>query len=990
MSSPQPLTLEEKIDRLAPEVDTAFREELHRLLRTLHDARDPIGVLLSMSRVSLLLLRAVFERAGHPPPSENLYDCIVRAARGDGTQKIQGLRLLPDEIASYLHTLRTLSNKPDHAAEQIHLLGADADNALNTFLRVLQWFYCEYDHGPHLSSIYSRTTEPTVEAYAHYFQDCVDRWSEARYALDTHFVHLTLLRDQGEETQGPRWQSGPEQFHDLGEVLAKVEEPALVLLGSPGAGKSTLLRHFQLDSARTVLGAGGEFSQAALTFFIQLNDYQPARPGEPLPLPLDWLAARWAARVSDLPPLETVLRQQRLTLLLDALNEIPVAGSEPVHLWRTFVRELVHDYPGNRVVFSCRSLDYSATLSSRELRVPQVRIEPLSDPQVQEFLTHYCPEHGAILWQKLQGTPQLALFRSPYYLILLIEQSTTSDIPVGRAALFTGFVRRALQRELEAEHPLLQADALLHVDDVTRLTQGLWSTSYELPESGPLLPRLSSLAWQMQGRGLGDEAGQVRIRYDEAVTLLDHPRAEDILRAGVALLVLERDLRRDRVLYRHQLLQEYFAARYLAQAPQPELVHQEWRAKRVVPSLQSTLQEIADADPLPPLLSTGWEETMVLAAAMAGDPERFVKALMAHNLALAGRCAAQPDVTISAALREQLRQALVQHTQDRVADLRARIAAGLTLGELGDSRFEWQQGPHGAYLMPPLVEIPSGTYIIGSDEGLFANEAPMYPVTLAPFALGQFPVTNAEWARFMQAGGYDEERWWDTTEAQAWRRGEGTAEALKQEWRDFRKQLQDNFDTIRQMHREGRITSKQADDWEAIARMSDDDFKALLSASCPEGRQTQPMFWTDEAFNNPAQPVVGICWYEAQAYCAWLRAQTGQPFRLPTEAEWEAAARGLPRRRFAFWKGPQPRRYAFGEKFDAARCNTFETHIRRTTPVGVFPGGTTPEGLVDMTGNVWEWTSSVYRDYPYDAADGREDHHAPSTRRVVRGGSWRL
>ena len=96
-----------------------------------------------------------------------------------------------------------------------------------------------------------------------------------------------------------------------------------------------------------------------------------------------------------------------------------------------------------------------------------------------------------------------------------------------------------------------------------------------------------------------------------------------------------------------------------------------------------------------------------------------------------------------------------------------------------------------------------------------------------------------------------------------------------------------------------------------------------------------------------------------------------------TEAEWEAAARGLP-----------GRRYAFGDNFDPAYCNTFETHIRSTTPVGVFPGGETPEGLVDMTGNIWDWTSSYYMDYPYNAADGREEPVSPGARRVVRGGSW--
>ena len=119
-----------------------------------------------------------------------------------------------------------------------------------------------------------------------------------------------------------------------------------------------------------------------------------------------------------------------------------------MQLWKDFLRQLERDFPGNRVVFSCRHLDYSVTLSSKDLPVPQVRIEPLSDAQVQEFLTLYCPEHSATLWQNLQGTPQLDLLRSPYYLKLLVAQ-TTAEIPAGRAALFTGFVRQALRREVE-------------------------------------------------------------------------------------------------------------------------------------------------------------------------------------------------------------------------------------------------------------------------------------------------------------------------------------------------------------------------------------------------------------------------------------------------------------------------------------------------------------------------------------------------------------
>jgi hypothetical protein len=118
-------------------------------------------------------------------------------------------------MVDYLTPLRRLSNQVHNGTEEMAFTEDHAEHALDTFLLVLQWFYCDYAHGPRLPSLYGRPTEPAVEAYARCCQDCVTRWSEARYALDTHFVHLTLLRDQGEETQGPRWQSGPERFHDL-------------------------------------------------------------------------------------------------------------------------------------------------------------------------------------------------------------------------------------------------------------------------------------------------------------------------------------------------------------------------------------------------------------------------------------------------------------------------------------------------------------------------------------------------------------------------------------------------------------------------------------------------------------------------------------------------------------------------------------------------------------------------------------------------------
>jgi formylglycine-generating enzyme required for sulfatase activity len=123
-------------------------------------------------------------------------------------------------------------------------------------------------------------------------------------------------------------------------------------------------------------------------------------------------------------------------------------------------------------------------------------------------------------------------------------------------------------------------------------------------------------------------------------------------------------------------------------------------------------------------------------------------------------------------------------------------------------------------------------------------------------------------------------------------------------------------------------------------------------------------------------PVVNVSWYDAAAYCRWLMGVTGKPYRLPTEAEWEKGARG-----------PDGRIYPWGDRWDPARCNTKESGIEDTTPAGAYPQGASPYGLLDMAGNVWEWTSSLYKDYPYRADDGRENPDSAESR-VLRGSSW--
>lgn len=123
-----------------------------------------------------------------------------------------------------------------------------------------------------------------------------------------------------------------------------------------------------------------------------------------------------------------------------------------------------------------------------------------------------------------------------------------------------------------------------------------------------------------------------------------------------------------------------------------------------------------------------------------------------------------------------------------------------------------------------------------------------------------------------------------------------------------------------------------------------------------------------------SHPVVNITWYDALAYCAWLSKMTGKNISLPSEAEWEKAARG----------DKDKRGYPWGDEFDASRCNTRELGLGDTSPVGIFLEGASPYGVLDMSGNVWEWTRSLYSPYPYRQDDGREKFMSEAEYQKIR------
>ncbi|MBA3945512.1 MAG: SUMF1/EgtB/PvdO family nonheme iron enzyme [Herpetosiphonaceae bacterium] len=446
---------------------------------------------------------------------------------------------------------------------------------------------------------------------------------------------------------------------------------------------------------------------------------------------------------------------------------------------------------------------------------------------------------------------------------------------------------------------------------------------------------LAAVAYTMHQRG---EDGQLVSRDELIAMVADHLHhqsdARDAARSFVDELPVHIGLlderEPDRFAFSHLSFQEFLAARHVAETDR-------W-------------SELLDhySDPR-------WREVILLCAGHLSRERcwRFLGQLIdrgstpsEHAVALELATAALVELERfkgQGPLADRLRAdalAIVE-APDPAVTARARVTGGIVLARVGDPR-------PGVYTLPPsMIEVGGGAFVIGltaqevarlpkDEQEYFGGAVNEQPVTVRSFALARYPVTNAQFKLFMEDHGYDPDApWWERA-GRAWRQRDDAADPRLQVWQQRR-------------------------------------------------RKDQPEFWEDQRFGSarPNHPVVGISWYEAQAFCRWLTQQrrynpNGIVYRLPTEAEWEWAARG-PERRMYPWGREEP---------EGDRANYGQTSSG-TTAVGCFPGGATPEGVLDLAGNVWEWTCSVYGSYPYDPGDGREQPTEIAQKHfTLRGGSW--
>ncbi len=246
--------------------------------------------------------------------------------------------------------------------------------------------------------------------------------------------------------------------------------------------------------------------------------------------------------------------------------------------------------------------------------------------------------------------------------------------------------------------------------------------------------------------------------------------------------------------------------------------------------------------------------------------------------------------------------------------------------------------------LPGDVAVPGGTYLLGAPREYpftLDNEQWEYPVELAPFRIARAPVTQAELAAFTDDGGYRRRELWSDA---GWRWREETGAEHPVYWR------------------RAAGTAREGEGWE---RRVFDRWGPL----------------------EPHRPALHVSWFEAEAWCRWA----GR--RLPSEAEWEAAATGAPPKAYlpwgGGWGGPSARGESGGE---GARANVDWGGLAAggAVDVAALPAGDAPSGCRQMIGNVWEWTASDFRPYPGFSPGPYREYSEPwfSGHKVLRGGCW--
>ncbi|MBN1218750.1 MAG: SUMF1/EgtB/PvdO family nonheme iron enzyme [Anaerolineae bacterium] len=834
-------------------------------------------------------------------------------------QALLGSGVLPDAqieaTLAALHNRRDILIKQGHQAQAVvksqvtgDVLAANARKTTYIINVTAEAFWQQYS-----AVLAELSTADLQQATKVYLTQLVDRYQyldfkgmgvSDRVPLRMPLLEMYVpLKARIEMPEGDTWshqlrlagrQVSQEEAEAMGQRLSEPQplvtllgqHDGLIILGDPGAGKTTFLKVLTL---RLALGEGEALGLGQrLPILVPLSAYANALDAHDIPLD-EFVATYYRERGLKLPiaaMLSEALAQGGALLLLDGLDEIRDLARRQLVMSRLVDFFTFQRRQGNKFILTSRIVGY------RDVRPT---VAGLAECTLVDFdhaeITQFVNQWTAAVERAARGDTAIAAAeaaRERSELLASVERNPGVRQLAANPLLLTilALMKRQGITLPERRVELYQkyVETLLRHWNLARGLDGRASRDLDVVETTRVLAPLA--LWMHQtspGVGLVKREA-VRRKLEEIYAERGEPDPEQ---AGRQLLSDAREyasllLERGAGMYGfiHLTFQEYLAAVAIAQRGQQD----------VKPVVQALADHIADDN---------WHEVSLLAIGYLGIvQQRDEAAGMAlrdliqlapgepgQATILAGEAAldAWPG-GVTPACKKAVIEALQTAMVDTAVSLPRRAKAGQVLGRLGDPRA-------GVTTLPPLLTpVLEGEFLYGDSKKKRG---------VKPFQAGIYPITNSQFAHFIEAGGYNEATWWS---------------------------------------REGWQYRQQA-------------------------KWTQPRLWDDSKWNIPNHPVVGISWFEAEAFCNWLSAEYGQAYRLPAEAEWERLVRGQDGREFPW-----------GDRWQDGVSNTIESRIGQTSAVGMFPAGVSPSGAYDCAGNVWEWGADWY----YEDKDSR----------VLRGGAW--
>ena len=663
------------------------------------------------------------------------------------------------------------------------------------------------------------------------------------------------------------------------------EHQQIVILGDPGSGKSTLLKYLALVTAEQLDGI--------LPILAPLKAFASFTSREPLSL-LEFLPTYYKNQSNGLSNIESLfdyaISQGKALILLDGLDEVQSERLRLVQEIETFAAKVIPR--GCKIIVTSRIVGYrDAPLA---LHWALYTLLDFDHNSIRAFAQKWCL---AFETYTLGDTPESRANAQREYMELM----AVIEANPGMAALASNPLLITILALIKRQGGRLTSRRVQLYDSYLETLTATWSKARSL-DNRPVGPSLDYL-------GTMDVLAPLALWIHETAPIAGLVLEEDLLvwltnlYKGEDWGLKQVDARAKAVEFLNSV--HRYSNLLVERGPGKfgfvNLVFEEMLAARGLVQLGATDLQKSLALIQKYIADPAWREVILLAIGtwgiiqrqprVAGEVVRRIMEIQLDredkgaNIIVAGQCLKDiGEVGIGRVVASEVQQALAKTNQDRSLSPIIQKDAGFLLGLIG-----WMPED-----LDDFVIIHRGKFLFGKNKSLRIIEN--------NYSIGKYPVTNLQFKRFVDAGGYDNEMFWSL------------------------------------------------DGWQ---------WKTLHGLM-------QPMYWEDKRWNNPLTPVVGVTWYEAQAYCKWLSAELNRLVCLPSEDEWERVFRG---------KNGQD--YPWGNKlvFDRLNCaNYWGDHLSKasTTIVSQFPAGSSTEGVCDLCGNVWEWTSS-----------------ASAEKIVIYGGSWK-